>query len=314
MTNHIEIKKVTFFSEGQTIGADLYLPQHQANSKTAAVVLCHGFGGIKEVFLPSFAKKFAENGMVALCFDYRGFGDSDGQRGYLIPSNQHQDIKNAITYITSLDVVDRNKIALWGSSFGGANAIAVAASDHRVKALSVQLTFGSCARVMTAEMTSAEEKKLLDTINKAMTREVTKNKALMLNPDQILTDAESKAVYQQLLVSHPEIQIKMPLSTLGRMYEFKPERFARDVNIPTIVIAAENDIVCPASESEMLFDALGNNIAKKYVNISGAKHYDVYEGEYFNRSVEASLEWFNSYLVNFRESAAAVSSDNFEDA
>ena len=43
------------------------------------ILLCHGYGGRREQLNGAYARKFAALGFVVLCFDYRGYGDSDGK-------------------------------------------------------------------------------------------------------------------------------------------------------------------------------------------------------------------------------------------
>ena len=85
---------------------------------------------------------------ISLVFDYRGFGDSEGKRGRLIPSEQVVDIRNAITFMEAQPEAEAERIGLWGTSFGGANAITTASIDDRVKCLTVQITFGSGERMV----------------------------------------------------------------------------------------------------------------------------------------------------------------------
>ena len=47
----MERKKVSFFSEGAQIAGEFYLPD-DTQENMPAVVLCHGFAGIKEILLP----------------------------------------------------------------------------------------------------------------------------------------------------------------------------------------------------------------------------------------------------------------------
>ena len=50
-------------------------------TRSACVVLAHGFGGVKEARLDAYAERFAAAGYAALVFDYRHFGDSAASRG-----------------------------------------------------------------------------------------------------------------------------------------------------------------------------------------------------------------------------------------
>ena len=116
-------RTVNFFSEGTKMEGDLFLPSdYKAGERRPAIVLCHGFTGIRSLILGDYAKVFCAAGFVVLTFDYRGYGGSEGTRRRLIPLEQIDDIRNAISVVETLPVVDPNRIGLWGTSFGGANA------------------------------------------------------------------------------------------------------------------------------------------------------------------------------------------------
>jgi fermentation-respiration switch protein FrsA (DUF1100 family) len=288
-------QEVIFYSENCKIVGDLYLPDnYSAGVKLPAVVLCHGFSGIREILLPPYAELFAQNGFAALVFDYRGFGDSEGERGRLVPAEQVVDIRNAITFMETLPEVDSRSIGLWGTSFGGANAIHSAAIDKRVKCISVQITFGSGERMVSGGMNDEAKEKLFSTLQKAWQRAVVKNKPMYLNMDQILTDSDSKDFYQKTVEIHPKLKNRLPLLTIRESMECKPENHIGDLCIPVMIIGATGDIVCPVEESKILFEKARE--PKELFIIDGARHYDVYEGAYFKLSAGKALEWYVKYL------------------
>src|SRR3990170_5788949 len=123
-------RPVSYYSEGARLSAVLYVPDGAGPaSRLPGIVLCHGFTGIKELILPDYARPFAAAGYAALAFDYRGFGESEGERGRLIPYDQVMDIRNSITFMETLDEVDPERIALWGTSYGAANVVYTAGTD-----------------------------------------------------------------------------------------------------------------------------------------------------------------------------------------
>lgn len=91
--------------------------------------------------LDLFAEYFTTHlPITALVYDNRCFGASDGTpRCEVIPSLQCSDIQDAITFAQTLSEVDPEKIAIWGSSYSGANVLQVAAVDERVKAVLSQV-------------------------------------------------------------------------------------------------------------------------------------------------------------------------------
>ena len=82
-----------------------------------------------------FARALVARGYGCLCFDYRGFGFSDGERGRLIPGEQVEDIRAAVDYLCSRDDTAASPLVLLGWGLGGALVIAEAAHDARVAAV-----------------------------------------------------------------------------------------------------------------------------------------------------------------------------------
>jgi uncharacterized protein len=98
--------------------------------------MAHGAGFTKRSGLAPFAERFAGDGHHVLVIDYRHFGDSGGQpRQLLDPRRQVEDILAAIGYARSRDDVDPDRIALWGTSFGGGNVLVAAVRDQHVAAV-----------------------------------------------------------------------------------------------------------------------------------------------------------------------------------
>ncbi len=82
-----------------------------------------------------YAKELSKNAFITFVFDHRTYGESGGEpRHYKNPYMKVEDVKNAVSYVGSLHVVDKNKIGLLGIWNGGAFGAAAAIYDKRVKA------------------------------------------------------------------------------------------------------------------------------------------------------------------------------------
>ena len=128
--------KVWFMSEGAKIVGNLYLPKNYKDGvKLSAIVVIGPKGSVKEQTQGIYAKKLSENGFITLAIDHRTYGESEGKpRHYENPYMKIEDGKNAVSYIASLNIVDKNKISVLGVCNGGGFGLAVAIYDRRVKA------------------------------------------------------------------------------------------------------------------------------------------------------------------------------------
>ena len=285
-------KDVEFYSENCLLKGHLYLPEN-FEGILPGIVMCHGFAGIKEILLPPFAEKFSENGFAVLTFDYRGFGESEGVSGLLSAWNQVKDIRNAVTFMTSLNEVDSKNIGLWGSSYGGAHAVCISGIDKRVKCACTQLPFGDGERLILSSKTEEEQQKMLESLNKMLLKTVTKNRGLMMPVNKFLTDKQSAKAYGKYMKQFPHMNIKIPFVTMLETIEYKPENFLSKSNTPIHITGALNDIVNPFTEAQSIYDKA--NEPKKLLEVE-ATHFEIYEGEKFDIVSDSQLNWFNKYL------------------
>ncbi len=283
----------TFHSDGCKLAAHLYLPE-TTGTPVPGIVLCHGFAGVKELLLPPFAEYFCNHGFAVLAFDYRGFGGSEGEPGRIIPEYQVRDISNAISYMQSREEVAASRIGLWGSSLGGANAIAAAARDDRVKCLCVQLTFGNGHRMVTGNQTPEEQTKFNETILRMLQKRAATGRELLVPLHKVLSDEQSKQFFETNVAGYPALTIKVPFLTVNETMRCIPEAALPELHIPLHITAAGNDLVNPPDESRHLFAAA--NEPKELLMVDGAGHYEVYEGEAFKQVARQQAEWFGKYL------------------
>jgi dipeptidyl aminopeptidase/acylaminoacyl peptidase len=95
-----------------------------------AVMVMHGAGSRKENHA-DFARAAASNGFVALTFDNRGHGQTDGD---LDPSVV-DDLRLLAEWLAARPDVDESRVAARGSSMGGLMAIHAGAASDRVAAV-----------------------------------------------------------------------------------------------------------------------------------------------------------------------------------
>ncbi len=103
------------------------------------VIHCHGNAGNVTGHYRSVAWLPAR-GWNVLCFDYRGYGQSQGR-----PTREGTvlDAHAAIDYARTLDLVDSSRLVLFGQSLGGTVALVVAAQRSDLAAVAVEGAFSS---------------------------------------------------------------------------------------------------------------------------------------------------------------------------
>ncbi|HLN76359.1 MAG TPA: alpha/beta hydrolase [Nocardioidaceae bacterium] len=132
-------QEVFFDSGGLRCAADLYWPA-EVDKAVPCVVMGHGGSATKRLGLPRYAEKFAARGMAVLAFDYRNFGDSEGEPRQVIDvAAQHDDYRAAVRYARARPGIDPTRVALWGTSLSGGHVLAVAADDPAIKAVVAQV-------------------------------------------------------------------------------------------------------------------------------------------------------------------------------
>ncbi|GAA3357793.1 alpha/beta hydrolase [Saccharopolyspora gregorii] len=134
-------RDVRFESGGRQCAAWLYTPA-EAGGPRPLVVMAHGLGAVREWRLDAFAERFAEQGWMVLVFDYRYLGASEGSPRQLLDiDDQLDDWRAALAFGRSLPGVDTDRIAVWGTSFGGGHALRIASEDHQLAAVVAQCPF-----------------------------------------------------------------------------------------------------------------------------------------------------------------------------
>ena len=130
-------ERVTFASAGLDLVGVLHRPDDlRPGARRAAVIVLHGFGGTMQGPGGSNpAQLFCDMGYVALRFDFRGCGQSPGERGRIICLEEVEDARNALSFLARRPEVEPTRIALMGESFGAAVAVYGGGVDARVAAV-----------------------------------------------------------------------------------------------------------------------------------------------------------------------------------
>jgi len=116
----------------------IWSPSTQSGA-VPAVVIAHGLGGLQSSRLQPYAERFANAGYHAITFDYRYWGESDGQpRNIVDVPSQQDDYKAAISAVKTMPGVDGDRIVIWGTSLSGGHVLELGAKLPELAAVIAQ--------------------------------------------------------------------------------------------------------------------------------------------------------------------------------
>lgn len=295
----MKTEEVSFYTDlGIKLVGLIHLPTASARGKKyPGIVMCHGFGGIREMCILPVAEWLAQAGFVSLVFDYRGFGHSEGQpRGRLIPWEHVEDIRNAFTYLQMHRNVDAQRVGICGISFGGAHASYTAGIDTRVKCTVSISGIGDVSRSMRNQQPHHEWRRLLARLEESRKSRVSEGKieyiriAKVLKPDPVTVEWFRKTFKQV-----PQMPTEITTESVEAVMQYKPEAVVSKIAPRAIMwIHSKDDDLIPYEESRQMY-ALASE-PKKLVLVEGFAHFDLYEGEGLKAVMEPTVAWFEEHL------------------
>ncbi|NKB60413.1 MAG: alpha/beta fold hydrolase [Alphaproteobacteria bacterium] len=288
---------ISFFSEGHKLDGDLYLPDGlEQNDIRAGVVLCHGYTGVKDLYLPDNARVLCDAGYAVLTFDYKGWGKSEGARDRLAPHSRVADVQAAMTFLGAQPQVDANSIGLYGTSYGGATVVWTAAIDERVKCVVSVVGVGHGQRWMRSvrrpdEWVDMLERSEADRIERTIAGESERAD----RGEILLADRQSAALAAAARKDNPNAINTLPLEYIDETLQFHAEWVVDKIAPrPVLFITSDDDRLVPPEESESMYAKAGE--PKKLVVLKGYGHYEVYVEPAFSEVMAPTSEWFQEYM------------------
>lgn len=298
LPDNVERTTVTIWSDGTRMSGDVYRPKGlKPTDQLPGIVFVHGTGGVKKTpFSIQLATAFAQRGYIFLNFDYRGWGESESRllmlekmpdpdakgevtakaraiRWQMDFQDQTTDVRNAIAFLAGEPNVDRQRMGIFGTSYGGSLVTWTAAYDPRVKCAAMQVPGLGGIRGLP----------------------YTRN-AYGLMTRQARGETEpvpyEHGVPGGRMASYAHMRYNM-----AKDVAFDPFQAAQHVKIPTLIIDAGNeelmDIKQNGGRVAEILKANGTPVS--YHVIPGIGHYGVY-GEKLNEALKMELDWFDKYL------------------
>jgi dipeptidyl aminopeptidase/acylaminoacyl peptidase len=286
--------EVRYFSEGEEIAGTLRLPD--SDGPFPGIVQGPGWLGLRDakLYLP-YHEALTAAGYAVLIFDYRGFGDSEGERNTLSPSAQLEDLINAVTYLQTRDDIDPDRIGVFGSGgTGGGNAILLAAADKRVRCAVSQVPVANGEDWLRRMRREYEWVEFLERLDADRRRRVTSGKGEMVHPrEEIMVPAPERRATNVKKDVDGRVPTSVPLRAAEAIMAYKPiEVVPRVDNL--MVIGVADDVVTPTDHAVALYEAAAE--PKRLIMQRHTTHYAAY-AQHGDAVIPDIVAWFDAHLV-----------------
>jgi hypothetical protein len=272
--------------------------------RRSCVVMAHGFSGTKRSGLAPYAERIAAEGHHVLVIDYRHFGDSGGlPRQLLDPRRQVEDLLAATRYARAREDVDPDRVALWGTSFGGGVALVAAVRDGRVAAVVSQCPaldgWAGLARALTQPGQSVTNTlRILGLVSADLVAAALGRSPVMVpsvgppGSVAVMTAADAEPGFRR--IAGPDWENAVCARVALAVLRFRPVRQADRVPCPWLVQICQRDTVAPTSSAERAARRAG---ARATVRRYDTGHFAIYVDEDFTRSVADQVAFLDQHLM-----------------
>lgn len=301
--------EVSFDSEGVQCAASLYVPGG-AKERVPCIVMGHGTSGTRDMGLMPYAERFASAGMAVLAFDYRHFGTSGGQPRQVINiREQLEDYRAAIRFARSVERVDPERIALWGTSLSGGHVIAVGATDPRIAVVVSQVPWVGIERGRTSPRTTQATLKLFfaafrDAMHSLLGRPPYLIKVVG-NPGEVaaFTDPDARAWIDAMAPQAPHWRNAFAARALFSLLRYRPGTKAKHLVMPLLVCIADQDTAGSTALAQRAAEQAPHGEVRRY----SLGHFAVYSGEGFEQVVADQVRFLRAHLFVSEQPPSQIS-------
>lgn len=312
----MDCRGVSFFADRQRLAGDLYLPDGAsadddgtgaADGALPGIVACSGYQGLKDIHPARFARALVPAGFACLAFDYRGFGFSDGERGRLVPQEQVEDVRAAVSCLRAVAEVDEDRIGVIGWGLGGGVVVVAAASDQRIGAVVSCNGIADGERSTRAMHDDASWQRLLARIRADREHRALRGPSEIVHPFDIVRldlDTATRGYVDAELYQTPGFGSGVSLEAADYLLRFHPERFVDRITPRPLLLVhgADNRFHRPA-ESRALHARAGQPCHLEILEGAGHTEWMHDDHPIFQRLAGLLRDFFGEHLDAARSGA-----------
>ncbi|RTR32141.1 alpha/beta hydrolase [Shewanella atlantica] len=299
--------RVEFLSVGTRIVGNLYCPDNFDSGKTYPAVVVGGpLATVKEQAAGVFAEKLSKQGFLVLAFDYRTFGESDGElRCYENPSDKTEDIQNAVSFLATLENVDSSKIAALGICASASYVTGALIGDKRIQAFATVSGYFNLQEFVTFNPMVTEETRAYlfklsnDARQKYFETGVSDRSDVLYAPFDGTAEVQfMKDVYDYYFTRvescWPNFSRELTLFSIEQLAKSNALDYAKYITTPYLGIVGEN--APTRTQTEQFLEVKSQGVAE-FKELKGACHIQAYDlDKYVDQAVGSIAEFFNNQL------------------
>lgn len=288
------VSNMRFQVEGLNCAGKLYLPAGIKNAPV--IIMANGLGLDMDSGLPIYAAEFARNGYAVFTFDYRYYGESEGEPRHLIlPKRQLKDWESAIEFVSTLHSIDCNRICLWGFSLSGGHVIVASAVNQKVKGFISHMPYMDPMFIMkisgfkkVMSVNAAGYKDLLYSI----TGRAPHNMQIMGKPDEfaMMNTAECYDGFMSIIPDGSGWRNEMPARSMVAASFYRPFKYIPRIKCRGMVVTGEHD---SQTDNKMVERAFATGEQFRLLSLK-CGHFGLFTGENFRKALAAELEFLKS--------------------
>lgn len=248
--------KTVFYSDGCKLDASFYLPDEgKADPEKPLVLVCSGFLGLKDFHPARFARALTAMGYPCFGFDYRGFGESEGERHTVVIENEIRDIVNAAVFAMADDCHQGQGLLLMGWGMGGGLIFEAAQELSEVRGLVAINGFYDARRVQREVRGSQNWRAFQEMLLQERLREVQTGEIRLVDAFEIYPlDPASRAYVDAELRVKKGFWGDIHFTFAYSLLRFCPEgRLEGLEHLPLLLAHGDSNDLHPPTEAESLF-------------------------------------------------------------